>query len=146
MLKLFGYNNYNNIQGTSFVITEYAKVERRWECVIKSRSVSWKINKKHETNEMRGRHFWTELGNVQTAGRVAPDPLRKRDEDVLMVMKMAKSTPVLINGGSFCARNLFAGTSRILSGNSFHDFDSRFRLYASSMLLSHHCLYFRRLH
>jgi len=28
---------------------------------------------------------------------------RKRGEDVLMVMKMAKSTPVLINGGSFCA-------------------------------------------
>lgn len=58
------------------------------------------------------------------------DPLQKRGEDVLMVMKMAKSTPVLINEGSFCARNLFAGTLRILSGNPFHDFDSRFRLYA----------------
>lgn len=50
---------------------------------------------------MRGRHFWTELGNVQTAGRVA-QLSQKRGEDVLMVMKMAKSTPVLINGGSFC--------------------------------------------
>lgn len=46
---------------------------------------------------------------MRTAGRVA-QPSRKRGKDVLMVMKMAKSTPVLINGGSFCARNLLAGT------------------------------------
>lgn len=64
------------------------------------------------------------------------DPLRKRGEDVLMVMKMAKSTPVLINGGSFRARNLFAGISRTLSGNPFHDFDSRFRLYARSFRIT----------
>jgi hypothetical protein len=46
-----------------------------------------------------------------------------------MVMKMAKSTLVLINEGSFCARNLLAGTSGISSTrNPFRDFDSRFRL------------------
>lgn len=54
----------------------------------------------------------------------------KRGKDVLMVMKMAKSTPVLINGGSFCARNLLSGTLGISSSNPFHDFDSRFRLRA----------------
>jgi len=64
---------------------------------------------------MRGRHFWTELGNVQTAGTGRAAFAEKR-QDVLMVMKMAKSTPTLINEGSFCARNLFASTSRILSG------------------------------
>lgn len=67
---------------------------------------------------MRERHFWTKLGNVQTAGWVA-QPLRKRGEDVLMVMKMAKSTLVLINRGSFCAQNLFVSTSRNLSSNPF---------------------------
>lgn len=97
-----------------------------------------------QVNMKRGKHFWTKLENVQTTGWVA-QPLRKRGEDVLMVMKMAKSTPVLINGRSFCARNLFVSTSRNLSGNPFHDFDSRFR-FTPSALLSHHCLYFRRLH
>lgn len=34
--------------------------------------------------------------------------LRKRGKDVLMVMKMAKSTPALINEGSFCAAGIFS--------------------------------------